>query len=63
MAKALRWRESSYSGDTGGDCAEIAADGATVAVRDSKRAEVACPTVTVSASRAFVDAVNDEELR
>ncbi|TDC20851.1 DUF397 domain-containing protein [Streptomyces sp. 8K308] len=63
MEKALRWRKSSYSGDTGGECVEVAADGAAVAVRDSKRAEVACAGVTVSAWRAFVDAVNDEELR
>ncbi|WP_079177864.1 DUF397 domain-containing protein [Streptomyces mangrovisoli] len=31
------WRKSSYSGDQGGDCVEIAElPGATVAVRDSK---------------------------
>ncbi|MEU3616500.1 DUF397 domain-containing protein [Streptomyces sp. NPDC006872] len=30
------WRRSSYSGDQGGDCVEIAETPATVAVRDSK---------------------------
>ncbi|GGR90406.1 hypothetical protein GCM10010269_31950 [Streptomyces humidus] len=33
----IRWRKSSYSGDQGGDCVEIAETlTATVAVRDSK---------------------------
>ncbi|WP_371652457.1 MULTISPECIES: DUF397 domain-containing protein [unclassified Streptomyces] len=31
-----RWRKSSYSGDQGGDCVELAALPHTVAVRDSK---------------------------
>lgn len=33
-----RWRKSSYSGGAGngGDCVEVAFDGATGAVRDSK---------------------------
>ncbi|MEU1185947.1 DUF397 domain-containing protein [Streptomyces sp. NPDC005820] len=30
------WRKSSYSGDQGGDCVEIAETPSTVAVRDSK---------------------------
>ena len=30
------WRKSSYSGDQGGDCVEIAETPAIVAVRDSK---------------------------
>jgi hypothetical protein len=30
------WRKSSYSGDQGGECVEIAEAPATVAVRDSK---------------------------
>ncbi|GAB2920822.1 DUF397 domain-containing protein [Streptomyces mayteni] len=62
MEKALRWRKSSYSGDTGGECVEVAADGAAVAVRDSKRTEMTCAAVSASAWRAFVAAVNDEEL-
>ena len=56
METALGWRKSSYSGDTGGDCVEVA-------VRDAKRTEVACPAVPASAWPAFVDAGNDEELR
>ncbi|MEU6254089.1 DUF397 domain-containing protein [Streptomyces sp. NPDC047043] len=35
--QATQWRKSSYSGDQGGSCLEIAElPGATVAVRDSK---------------------------
>ncbi|MDX2678477.1 DUF397 domain-containing protein [Streptomyces soliscabiei] len=30
------WRKSSYSGDQGGNCVEIAETPATIAVRDSK---------------------------
>ncbi|MCD0448138.1 DUF397 domain-containing protein [Actinocorallia sp. API 0066] len=31
-----KWRKSSYSGDTGGQCVELAAQSRVVAVRDSK---------------------------
>ncbi|WP_431783401.1 DUF397 domain-containing protein [Streptomyces chumphonensis] len=37
-ADGLLWFKSSYSGSGGGDCVEIAADGHTVYVRDSKAA-------------------------
>lgn len=32
----LNWFKSSYSGDEGGECVEIAADAAAIHVRDSK---------------------------
>ncbi|MER5826521.1 DUF397 domain-containing protein [Streptomyces mirabilis] len=32
----LVWFKSSYSGNEGGECLEVAADGTTVRVRDSK---------------------------
>ncbi|MFE7898426.1 DUF397 domain-containing protein [Streptomyces sp. NPDC057424] len=32
----ILWRKSSYSGDQGGDCVEVAEASATVAIRDSK---------------------------
>ncbi|MFD9319811.1 DUF397 domain-containing protein [Streptomyces sp. NPDC060053] len=32
----LNWRKSSYSGDQGGQCVEIAESPATIAIRDSK---------------------------
>jgi hypothetical protein len=33
------WRKSSYSGDNGGTCVEVAAAGPAVAVRDSQDPE------------------------
>jgi hypothetical protein len=30
------WRKSSYSNDSGGDCAEAASDGGVITVRDTK---------------------------
>ncbi|MEV7139610.1 DUF397 domain-containing protein [Streptomyces tauricus] len=32
----LNWFKSSYSGDEGGECVEVAADRAAIRVRDSK---------------------------
>ena len=32
----LRWSKSSYSGDEGGECVEIASDALAIHVRDSK---------------------------
>ncbi|MEV7385813.1 MULTISPECIES: DUF397 domain-containing protein [unclassified Streptomyces] len=57
--KDARWRKSSYSGNTGGYCVEVA-DGCpagAVPVRDSK--DPAGPVVTVGAPawQAFVDAL------
>lgn len=36
---SARWRKSSHSGDTGGDCVEVAGLSDAVAVRDSKNPE------------------------
>lgn len=33
------WRKSTHSGDTGGDCVELAAFSSGIAVRDSKNPE------------------------
>lgn len=54
--KDARWRKSSYSGNTGGDCVEVA-DGFpdAVPVRDSKNASGAVLIVGPDAWRAFVD--------
>ncbi|MFC6061885.1 DUF397 domain-containing protein [Streptomyces ochraceiscleroticus] len=41
-----RWRKSSYSGDTGGDCVEIAEVSALIAIRDSKNPDG--PVLTVA---------------
>ncbi|MFJ4652119.1 DUF397 domain-containing protein [Nocardia sp. NPDC088792] len=36
ISRPLAWRTSSYSGNTGGNCVEVASDGAQVFIRDSK---------------------------
>ncbi|MGW2131999.1 DUF397 domain-containing protein [Streptomyces coelicoflavus] len=60
MSKAIpttiQWRKSSYSGDQGGECLEVAeTPHATVAVRDSKTP--AGPTLTLAPAvfATFVD--------
>lgn len=49
-----RWRKSSYSGNTGGDCVEVADLGARVAVRDSKDPEAGTLTLSPQTYAAFV---------
>ncbi|MDH6627137.1 hypothetical protein M2271_004961 [Streptomyces sp. LBL] len=51
-----RWRRSSYSGSTGGDCVEVA-DGfpGVVPVRDSKNPTGPALLVRPDAWRVFVD--------
>jgi hypothetical protein len=34
--RAITWRKSSYSGNSGGQCVEVSSDTRRVAVRDSK---------------------------
>ncbi|GGY66599.1 DUF397 domain-containing protein [Streptomyces omiyaensis] len=50
------WRKSSYSGNTGGDCVEVADLSAHVAVRDSKDPEGPALLATAAAFTAFVRA-------
>ncbi|MGW3318800.1 DUF397 domain-containing protein [Streptomyces fungicidicus] len=52
-----QWRKSSYSGNTGGDCVEVAATRPTgaVPVRDSKNPSGPVLTVGAGAWQAFVD--------
>ncbi|WP_371678732.1 DUF397 domain-containing protein [Streptomyces sp. NBC_01276] len=49
-----RWRKSSYSGTTGGECVEVAAQPCLIAVRDSKNPEGPAFTVSPAAFAAFV---------
>ncbi|MER5668052.1 DUF397 domain-containing protein [Streptomyces mirabilis] len=50
-----RWRKSSYSGDQGGDCLEIAdTPDATIAVRDSKNPTGPILTIAPAAFATFV---------
>ncbi|WP_078910025.1 DUF397 domain-containing protein [Streptomyces sp. NRRL S-87] len=48
------WRKSSYSGDTGGECVEVARHPSLVAVRDSKNPTGPTFTVSPAAFAAFV---------
>ncbi|NUR00470.1 MAG: DUF397 domain-containing protein [Streptomyces sp.] len=53
----VQWRKSSYSGDTGGDCVEVAnltPHTALIAVRDSKNPPAGVLTLTPAAFSAFV---------
>ncbi|MEV6834588.1 DUF397 domain-containing protein [Streptomyces sp. NPDC051133] len=51
------WRKSSYSGNTGGECVEVARHPALVAVRDSKTPGAAHFSVTPGVWGAFVRAL------
>lgn len=51
-----RWRKSSYSGDNGGECIEVADLAAHVAVRDSKNPEGPAFLTAPAAFTAFVRA-------
>ncbi|MEV8404669.1 DUF397 domain-containing protein [Streptomyces niveus] len=53
MNTALEWFKSSYSGDEGGNCVEVAAHPTAVHVRDSKVTEGPVLTLTPAAWSAF----------
>ncbi len=51
----LRWRKSSYSGQGGGNCVEVASHGGMVLVRDSKdRGHGPVHRYTAAGWRAFL---------
>ncbi|WP_231158140.1 DUF397 domain-containing protein [Streptomyces sp. CNZ748] len=51
----INWRKSSYSGDQGGNCVEVAAiHSTTVAVRDSKNPRGPMLTLRPGAFAAFL---------
>jgi hypothetical protein len=53
-----RWRKSSYSGNGGGNCVEVACDPPrAVAVRDSKDLHGPVLTIDSAGWRAFIAAV------
>ncbi|MFG2858048.1 DUF397 domain-containing protein [Streptomyces mirabilis] len=54
-APALVWVKSSYSGAEGGQCVEVAANPASVHVRDSKDTTRAALAVHPTAWTAFVE--------
>lgn len=49
-----RWRKSSYSGNTGGECVEVADLPALIAVRDSKNPGHGILTLTPTAWTDFL---------
>ena len=51
-----RWRKSSYSGDTGGECVEVADLTPHIAIRDSKNPAEGTVTVTADAFSDFLRA-------
>ncbi|MEV0026935.1 DUF397 domain-containing protein [Streptomyces atroolivaceus] len=53
MSTTLHWFKSSYSGDEGGQCLEIAAYPTAIHVRDSKDPEGPTFTVAPTAWSAF----------
>ncbi|MEW1903384.1 DUF397 domain-containing protein [Streptomyces sp. NPDC086147] len=57
-----RWRKSSYSGDNGGECVEVADLTAHVAVRDSKNPEGPAFLAAPAAFAAFVGAAAEGRL-
>jgi hypothetical protein len=50
------WRKSSYSGNNGGNCVEVAALPGAVAVRDSKDPDGGMLVFSPEEWRAFLDA-------
>ncbi|MDQ1017755.1 DUF397 domain-containing protein [Streptomyces afghaniensis] len=59
-----RWRKSSYSGNTGGDCVEVADLGVPgVGLRDSKEPGVGILTVSPETYGAFVRYVRASKAR
>ncbi|WP_149183506.1 DUF397 domain-containing protein [Streptomyces sp. TRM49041] len=55
MSTDLNWFKSSYSGDQGGDCVEVAVCPHTVHVRDSKDTTRPGLAVTPTAWSAFLE--------
>jgi hypothetical protein len=53
----VRWRKSSYSGNGGGDCVEVANHGNRVLVRDTKDRDGSVLRFTPGAWRRFADQV------
>ncbi|GAA2762152.1 DUF397 domain-containing protein [Streptomyces paradoxus] len=49
------WRKSSYSGDQGGDCVEVAEGSAVIAIRDSKNPAGPMLTLDPAAFTTFVN--------
>lgn len=53
--ESINWRKSSYSGDQGGNCVEIAEAPATIAIRDSKTPTGPILTLDPAAFTTFIN--------
>ncbi|MYR47146.1 DUF397 domain-containing protein [Streptomyces sp. SID5910] len=51
----IQWRKSSYSGDQGGNCVEVAELTSAVAVRDSKNPAGPALALTPATFTTFID--------
>ena len=51
------WRKTSYSGDNGGNCVEVAVAGLSVAVRDSRDPDGSLLAVAADTWKAFAERV------
>ena len=56
----LEWRKSSYSGNSGGDCVEIATSPPMVAVRDSKNPDGGTLVLAPAAWTGFLKILRDD---
>ncbi|MEU8507511.1 DUF397 domain-containing protein [Streptomyces brevispora] len=54
MSTELHWFKSSYSGDQGGDCIEVATGPHAIRIRDSKDLTVPSLSVSPAAWSAFL---------
>jgi uncharacterized protein DUF397 len=55
--RAVIWRKSSYSGNSGGQCVEVGSVGPLVAVRDSKDPDGSVLAFAVGTWAAFAERV------
>ncbi|MFD7383009.1 DUF397 domain-containing protein [Streptomyces anulatus] len=55
MSTDLQWFKSSYSGNQGGDCVEVAACPHTIHIRDSKDLTVPALAVSPTSWTSFVE--------
>ncbi|MET7369036.1 DUF397 domain-containing protein [Streptomyces sp. NPDC005566] len=63
MSIDLSWFKSSYSGDQGGACVEVAASPHAIHVRDSKDLTVPSLALSPAAWSAFLDRVTGSSIR
>jgi Domain of unknown function (DUF397) len=54
------WRKSSYSGNSGGNCVEVATAGPVVAVRDSKNPDSPALAFTSRRWQAFANSLKSD---